>query len=224
MVTRFKDEYMPTAVLGYPARVAPRWSTGLAQSDSGAEVADQRWSHPLRSIQIPEGVRDHVTFEALKAHWLVMAGPASTFPWRDPTDFATADLEAINQAPTLSRTDQAIATGDGATRTFQLKKTYTRGAETYARNIFLPVESEVLIGVDGSDPTTLSPALTPTITRYGGTVTFDIAPGVGQAITWGGLFDLEVRFEADDTFDGVMRSYAASGFADVPLQEVRFCG
>lgn len=222
-MTRFKDVYIASKVIGYPARVSPRFSTDLATSDSGAEQANQNWENALRSIICPEGVRDQVTFEALKAHWLVMRGPAFTFPFRDPTDFASVDLTYVNVAPTTSRTDQPLGTGDGITRHFQLVKRYTSGGETYDREIYLPVTSTIEIGVDGVDPAALSPALVATVSRYGGLVTFDTAPGVGDILTWGGLFDIEVRYEGDDVFDGIMRTFHAAGFADIPLQEVRFC-
>ena len=224
-MTRFKDEYIPSAVLGYPARVAPRFSTDLAQSDSGSEQANRNWTNPLRSVSIPEGVRDQATFESLKAHWLVMGGPAHTFPFRDPTDFASVALTRINHAPTLSRIDQPLSpgTGDGFNRTFQLIKRYTVGSQTYDRTIYLPVVSSILLGVNGVDPSAASPALVATVTRYAGTVTFDIAPDPGDLLTWGGLFDIETRYEGDDVFDGIMRTFGVAGFADVPLQEVRFC-
>lgn len=223
MVARFKDVYLNSKIVGYPTRVAPNFSTDLAKSDSGSEQANRHWQHPLRSIVLPEGVRDHATFEALKSHWLVMAGPFHTFPFRDPTDFASVALTKVNTEPVVSRTDQSLGTGDGLTRVFQLKKRYTAGGETYDRIIHYPVTSSILIGVDGVDPAALSPALTATVAREGGTVTFDVAPDAATVLTWGGLFDLQVSFEGDDVFDGVMRTYGADGFADILLREVRYC-
>lgn len=223
MVARFKDVYLNSRIVGYPTSVAPNFSTDLAESDSGAEQANQHWQHPKRSIIVPQGVRDHATFEALKAHWLVMRGPFHTFPFRDPTDFASVDLTTVNTIPIVSRTDQALGTGDGFTRFFQLTKRYTVGGETYDRVIRYPVVSTILIGINGADPTSLSPALTATVDRESGEVEFDVAPPAASTLTWGGLFDLQVRFEADDVFDGIMRTYQASGFADVPLREVRYC-
>ena len=223
MSGRFKDVYLNSKVMGYPAIISPLFSTDISASDSGAEQANQQWSDPLRRISLTDGIRDHDTFEALKAHWLVMRGPAFTFPWRDPTDFASVDLGAVNQVPTVSRTDQSLGTGDGFNRFFSLAKTYTVGSETYSRSIRFPVVSTILIGVDGVDPSTLSPALTATVSREGGQVEFDVPPDNGAALTWGGLFDLQVRFEADDSFEGIMRTYGVSGFADIPLNEVRYC-
>lgn len=229
-MTRFVDTYLPDTIPGYPAEVAPMFSTQLTQVDSGDEEANQRWTHALRSVSIPSGVRDHDSFEALKDHWLVMAGPARTFPFRDPTDFASAPLATVNTTPVIAFDDCSIGVGDGVTKDFQLTKRYTRGSTTYDRVINFPIVSSVLIGMAEpaspahiASPSLFSPALTWTVTRYGGVVSFNIAPEEGVLISAGFLFDIQVRFEADDTFRGIMRTFGVSGFADIPLQEVRYC-
>lgn len=201
------------------------FSTQIAAVDSGAEQANQRWIDPIRDISIPAGVRDHATFEAIKRHWLAMGGPAKTWPWRDPLDFASVDLAAPNAAPTTSSTDQVIGTGDGSTVAFQLKKAYDVGspATPYSRDIQFPVTSTVEVAIDGVDPTTLSPAITWGVSRLGGVVTFSSPPGNGLSVTAGFLFDVQVRFADDETFRGIMRTYGVDGFADIPLKEVRYC-
>ena len=222
-MARFIDEYLPSRVVGYPVDVGPMFATQITQVDSGAEQANSRWLHPLRQISIPSGVRDADTFNDVLAHWLIMRGPAKTFPWRDPTDFASVPLTKVNHAPTLSRLDQLIGTGNGVTTTFQLTKTYTVGAQTYTRNIHFPVASSVLVAVNGVDPATLSPAISWTVSRPGGVITFGSPPGVGDVIRAGFLFDLNVRYDDDETFRGIMRTFGVNGFADIPLQEVRYC-
>lgn len=225
-MTRFVDEYLPARIPGYPVDVGPAFSTQITAVDSGSEQANQRWANPLRSISIPQGVRDQDSANDLLAHWLIMRGPAKTFPWRDPTDFASIPLQFPNTvpaSPAISRTDADIGTGDGLTTQFQLKKQYTVGAQTYERDVFLPVVSSVLVGVDGLAPADVSPALSATVSRYGGIITFNAAPAPGAVITAGFLFDLLVRYESDDTYRGVLRTYGVSGFADVPLMEVRYC-
>lgn len=230
MMARFIDEYISSRVVGYPVQVGPRFSTQITAVDSGDEQANRRWQHPLRTINIPEGVRDHETFEDLKDHWFIMGGPAHTFPWRDPTDFASVRLDTINEAPTIAIDDQPLGTGDGLTREFQLVKRYQVGANTYDRNIEFPVASSVIIGIaEPGSPLSVvaledfSPAITFTVSRPGGIVTFSSAPPAGCTLTAGFLFDIQVRYESDDTFAGIMRTFGVSGFADIPLMEVRYC-
>lgn len=219
-MTRFVDKYLGSRIQGWPVEIAPMTSTQISRVDSGAEQANQRWADPLREISLPSGVRDHATFETLKAHWLVMAGPARTWPFRDATDFASVELDIPNVEPTISHTDQPLGTGDGVTTRFQLVKRYDLGspATPYDRIIRFPVAASVLIGVNGVN----TPAGW-TVAREGGWVDFAVAPTNGAVLTAGFLFDIQVRFESDDTFRSVFRTYGVSGFADIPLREVLFC-
>lgn len=219
-MARFVDQYAPLEMNSFNWVSAPRFSTQITQADSGSEQANRRWQHPLRRFINPQGVRTHDVFEAVKAHWLVMGGPAQTWPLRDPTDFASVDLTAMNTVPTITALDQLIGTGNGVTTQFQLSKTYTRGAQTYQRDIHLPVTSSVLVAVNG---TPVTPSGNWSVSRYGGVITFNSPPTNGHAIRAGFLFDCEVRFESDDAFEGIVRSYQVAGFADVPLVEVRPC-
>lgn len=219
MADRFIDVYLDDCVPGYPAFSSPRWSTRIAIVDSGAEQVNQRWEHPLHQFTLPEAVREHNVFEAIHDHWMVMRGPVHTFPFRDPLDFASVSLAAPNTAPVVSGTDQVIGTGDGVAKAFQLTKTYTRGPETYVRNIFHPVISTVVVTVDNAPP-----ASSFSVDRLTGIVTFDTAPASGEVVRAGYLYDVEVRFESDEAFDGIVRTFGLGGFADITLMEVRPCG
>lgn len=222
-MTRFRDVYLDEQVPGYPCISSPRWSTMITQVDSGAEHVNQRWEHPLHVYTLPEAVREHETFEALHDHWMIMRGPAYTFPFRDPLDFASVPLEQPNTEPVIDGTDQIIGTGDGATMVFQLYKTYSRGGFTYTRPIYHPVVDSVVVTVNNVDSTALSPTMTFTVSRTTGEITFSYPPSAGAIIRAGFLFDVEVRFESDDSFDGMVRTYSVSGFADLTLYEIRPC-
>lgn len=234
-MSRFVDVYLDRCVPGYPCISSPRWSTAIAQVDSGAERANQRWQHPLYRFTLPEAVREHRVYEALRDHWLVMRGPLHTFPFRDPLDFASAPLVHPNQVPTITGMDQQIGIGDGARLEFQLQKTYARGAQAYTRPIYHPLVATVVLTVNGLAPSAYRrpgtggpsepPAefLTFTVDRLTGIVTTSFPPSPGHIVRAGFLYDVEVRFETDESFDGVLRDYNASGFADLQLIEVRPC-
>lgn len=223
-MTGFVDVYMDECVPGYPVFASPRWSTEIVVVDSGDEQVNQRWSHPLHRYTLPEAVRSMEVFNAIRDHWLVMRGPAYRWPFRDPLDFASVALTSPNTEPAVTPFDQALGTGDGVTQTFQLRKLYVRGVQSYTRTITLPVVSTIRIG---EDPIGIPPAAEVlsgfTVDRDAGTVFFTVAPAVGSVLTWGGYFDVPVRFEADDSFDGIVRTFGIGGFADITLLETRNC-
>lgn len=217
----FLDSYMPEKVPGYPCVSAPRFKTTIQMNAGGNERRNQEWEHPLHSFTMPEGIRDWTTVSALSDMWKITKGPYKSFPWRDPLDFSSGALTVPNPAtdPVPTMLDQILGTGDGFTDSFQLVKRYTYGGETYDRTIHLPVLSTVVI----SDNGVLVPSSDYTVSRPGGIVTFDTPPLNGHALKAGFLFDCEVRFESDDVFEGILRTWQAGGFADLTLVEVRPC-
>ena len=221
-MSRFRDIYLPFGAVGFGFSAGPRFSTTIVSVSSGQEQANQNWANPLRRFVCPEAVRDQETFEAVQAHFLAMRGPFYTFPLRDRLDFASAPLPAANVEPVTTPTDQPLGTGDGFTRRFQLVKEYTASGamvETYTRPVRLPVLASIQVGVNGG----VASPVGYTVEREGGIVEFDTAPDPGDVLTWGGLFDVNVRFEADDSFDGMVRTYQVSGFADMTLLEIPLC-
>lgn len=218
----FLDIYMPDAVPGYPCISAPQTKTTIQVNAGGSERRNQEWEHPLHRFILPEALaREWSVVEELKKHWLITKGPYYSFAWRDPLDFSSDDLDAPNPEtdPIPTETDQALGTGDGFTDSFQLMKRYTYGGHTYDRLIHLPVLSTVVVADDGALVSSSDYA----VSRSGGIVTFDTPPANGHALTAGFLFDVEVRFEADDVFESILRTWQAGGFADLTLIEVRPC-
>jgi uncharacterized protein (TIGR02217 family) len=221
----FLDIYMPDEVPGYPCVSAPRTKTTIQVTAGGNERRNQEWQHPLHRFVLPEAIaRNWGVVEDLKKHWLITRGPYYSFPWQDPLDKASCDLLCANELEAdviarISRSDQFVALGDGFTDSFQLVKTYSRDSEDYSRDIHLPVLSTVLVAIDGVlvDPANY------TVSRPGGIITFDTPPADNATITAGFLFDVEVRFESDDAFESLVRTWQVGGFADLTLIEVRPC-
>jgi len=226
MTRRFVDLYLDRQVPGFPCYSSPKFSNTITAAAGGDENVNRNWQHPLHTFRLPNAIREHATYEAVHDHWLIMGGDEATWPFRDPLDFASCPLTEANVEPDFTGSDQVLGVGDGLTRTFQLAKTYSRGGYDYTRPIYLPVLASLLILVNGVAYDSLSAPGGPytlAITRPGGAVTFTPALGNGVTATWGGLFDVITRFEASDSFDGIVQSYLVSGFGDLTLQEVRNC-
>lgn len=224
MSGQFVDIYLPPQVPGYPCIVSPVTSTTITEASSGDEGRNKNWRHPLRTIKLPAAqAREWPVIDALQTHFLVTGGPFNSWAFRDPFDFASCALLGPNEpgATVLARVrglDQAFGTGDGLTRTFQLTKTYARGAApAYVRPIGLPLLSSLVILDAGAA------AGSHVVSRPGGVVTFDDAPLDGHALTWGGLFDIPVRFEADDSLDAVVAAFVVAGASELNLREARLC-
>jgi uncharacterized protein (TIGR02217 family) len=223
-MARFQDVYTPPEMPGWPCTSTPRTSTLIVEVDSGDEQVNRRWQHPLRRFTMPEAVRDMNIFEAVRDHFLVMGGPAHTWPFRDPLDFASRALAQPNVPPAVGFSDQVIGNGNGATTNFQLIKTYKSGAFSYARTITLPVIASVVVSIDDKPLAAHVPPLTFTVTRPGGVITFaGGAPHPGGVIKAGFLFDCEVRFESDDALEAIAQAIGLGGYADLTLVEVRHC-
>ena len=224
----FIDSPIPLTVMAYPFTSSPRWSTNITQVDNGSEHRNQNWQHPLHRFNAPEAIRCQEDLEAVKDMWMALAGPADSFPFRDPLDFASRRLVIANEVPPTGPTDQFLGVGDGLTREFQLQKVYQFGSKTYERLIYLPVVDSIQVAMNAlpvgtPDPTLPGGPYTFEVERRGGIVRFTPAPAEDVILTWGGLFDVECRFEQDDSFDALVRAYGVTGFADLTFVEIRPC-
>lgn len=104
-------------------------------------------------------------------------------------------------------------------------KVYRFGADSFSRSISLPVVASVLVSLNGHDPGAGSDGgpYTFAISRPGGVVTFSSPPPAGLPVRAGFFYDVPVRFEADDTFDGIVQTYKIAGFSDLTFVEERAC-
>lgn len=225
----FIDAYPPPAIMKFGFISSPRFSTSITAVASGAENRNQNWAHPLHRFVAPDAIECHEDLVALHNMWMVTKGPLHTFPFRDPLDFASRDLLAADVAPTIGPTDQLLGIGNGLVTDFRLVRAYEFGGETYERRIYRPVVDSVLVAMNALPPTTLPIGGLPggpytfEVDRETGTITFDPPVANGVVVTAGFLFDVEARFEADDSYDGIVRSWRVSGHADLTFFEVRPC-
>lgn len=217
-MARFKDVYLDRRIPSYPIIASPRWNTDLITMSGGGEAANQNWHQPFYQFILPEAVRSMEIYDTVMAHWMVMCGPAYTFPFRNPLDFASQSLTAPSLVPNILPTDQVIGTGDGLRLNFQITKKYQRGSHTHYREIYLPVVNTVRVAIGGIEQ--LSGW---SVNRGTGIITFSVPPVDGAAVTCGYLYDENVRFESDDSFDAIARSYGIAGYSDLTFVQVPIC-
>jgi uncharacterized protein (TIGR02217 family) len=211
---RFPDD------IGYGSSGGPTYKTGVLVMASGREKRNIAWSQARHQYDVAYGVQSIAQLDALLEFFHAVRGRAHSFRFKDFSDFHTATpsghASGGGPATAPTATDQNIGTGDGADKIWQMTKTYTAGALSLERTISKPVSGTVLVAVNAVTQTETTHY---TIDYTTGIITFVTAPPVDEAITWGGQFDVPVRFDVDmleTTLDHFLH-----GSTRVPLVEVR---
>lgn len=153
------------------SRFGPVYSTAKARNLGGFEVSNQNWAMPLYEGDVMQGARNQAQLDDLLAFFHGVAGMHNGFRFKNFNDYtATGAQGTVVQ---LSAT------------TWQMYKTYTYGALSFARKISKPIAGSVIAG--------------------GGSYTVDTTTGIITVIgspsfdptSWTGEFDFPVRFDID---------------------------
>jgi uncharacterized protein (TIGR02217 family) len=190
----------------------PERTTEIVTLASGREHRNSRFADSRRRYDAGLGVRTLDALHAVLAFFEERRGRLYGFRFRDRVD-CRSGLPSADPGPT----DQALGTGDGASATFALAKTYGDTFAPYRRVIAKPVADSVRVAVSGleveRDCFTLD-AATGLVTFAAGAV-----PPPGAAITAGFLFDVPVRFDTDAlTVD--LAAFEAGEVPKIPLIEI----
>lgn len=179
--------------------------TEITTLASGFERRSTPWAQGRRRYLIGAGLRSLDDMAELTAFFEARRGRLHGFRFRDFADFKSG----APGAP-VTPLDQAIGSGDGAERRFQLCKIY--GDQT--RVIAKPVEGSVRLAVAGAETTAFA------LNAATGQVTLATAPPQGATVTAGFVFDVPVRFDAD-RMEVTLESFSAGRMLAMPLIEVR---
>lgn len=245
----FQNVLFPTDI-SYRSSGGPGWRTTILENDSGTEVAISKWDTPRGIYNAVKAVQTQQQLTQLIAFARVMDGAASSWRYKDWTDYAsTADgLVPLSANPFADQDqraaavaalgDQPIGVGNGSNKTFRLLKTYqyTSGTVTLSKTrvITKPVVGSVLIGVEGILATETSHY---TIDYSTGIVTFNNAITLDEVVTAGYEFDVPCRFGEEFDANGLPAQITAFNQMDlvggipilekkdtVPTDEQRFPG
>ncbi len=200
----------------FPLDVALRGSGGPSRMTeivtlaSGREHRNSRWADSRRRYDAGLGIRTLDALHAVLAFFEERRGRLYGFRYRDRVDHLSGPPSRA-----IAAGDQPLGTGDGATRVFQLAKTYGDGPLPYRRTIAKPVAESVRVAVSG---VALAPAAF-TCDATTGRVTLGTAPPAGAPVTAGFAFDVPVRFDSDDlSID--LAAFSAGEIPKVPLIEI----
>lgn len=202
----------------FPLDVALRGSGGptrlteIVTLASGREHRNSRWADSRRRYDAGFGIRTLDALHAVLSFFEERRGRLYGFRYRDRVDSRSGPPSRA-----IAATDQFLGLGDGATRDFQLAKTYGTGPAPYRRVIAKPVAESVRVAVNGI----AVPPAQVSCDASTGRLTFaaDAVPGAGLRVTAGFSFDVPVRFDTDDlTID--LSAFSAGEIPKVPLIEI----
>lgn len=204
----FDDVRFPTRI-SRGSSGGPERRTEIVVTGSGAEERNSRWAHSRRRYNAGFGVTSLDDIHTVVAFFEERRGRLHGFRWKDHADFTSGRPGRPVQAG-----DQAIGTGDGSQRAFQLVKRYGAGLRDYVRPITKPVAGSVRIAVAGQEVAGFS------LDRLTGVVTLAVPPPTGAPVTAGFEFDVPVRFDTDEL--RINLSHVAAGdIPDIPIVEIR---
>jgi len=191
----------------------PQRNTEIVTMGSGREERNTRWAHSRRRYDAGYGIKTLEALSQVVAFFEERRGQLYGFRWRDRLDQSSGVPGAA-----ISPLDQVIGTGDGASATFSLTKTYGGLYAPYARPIEKPVTGSVRVAVAGNELGAAQFSVDDTsgvVTILPGSI-----PASGEAVTAGFLFDVPVRFDTD-YLEVDLAAFAAGAIPKIPLIEIR---
>jgi uncharacterized protein (TIGR02217 family) len=208
----FHEVQFPTNI-SYGSEGGPGFNTNVIETDSGAEQRVARWANPRHTYEAGYTVRTQTDLAAVKEFYVARQGALNGFRFKDWLDFTT-NADGFGST---THNDCQIGIGDGSETQFQLVKTYVSGAITRTRKITKPVSGTVAIGID-----TVDQGSGWSVNLTTGIVTFDTAPANLEVITWGGEFDVPVRFgeSADRALAATIEHFEEGSIPNIPLVEL----
>jgi uncharacterized protein (TIGR02217 family) len=204
------DEEVFPEDISYGSRGGPGWKTEIVTQSNGYETRNGLWSRSLAKYDIKYGVRSAADSYTVLQFFNAQRGRLRGFRYLDHADCTSRGAKPSG----YGAADQGIGTGDGATTSFQLVKTYANGGGApYVRAIIKPIA--VRISVAGAE---LTSGWTCNLTT--GVVVFASAPSAGASIAAGYQFHVPVRFDSDElslSFD----HFNAFDISSIPLIELK---
>lgn len=164
--------------IAYGATGGPEFATSVVATASGYEQRNINWSSARGRWDVASGLKKQTQLDMLISFFRARKGRAHGFRFKDWTDYKA--------------TGQAIGTGDGTSKIFQLSRTYLSGGSTDVRTITKPVAGTVKIYLAG-----VLQASGWSVNTTTGVITFTTAPGNGVAVSADYEFDVPVRFDTD---------------------------
>ena len=176
----------------------PEYRVVITRRSSGVEKRNRSWAYPLAKIIVTMGPRLEAEIQEVLEFYHAVGGQAMGFRVKDYTDYKSC---FVGLDPTSADQPQ-VDLGGGI---YQLTKRYQFGVDednqpvTQDRAIYKPVNGTIVLS-------------------GGGTIDYATGQVTGGGGTWGGEFDLPMRFDSGFPIEVVDQRIESVQFA---LQELR---
>jgi len=166
----------------------PMYSVTVIERASGIETRNRNWSRPLTRYTATVGPRVQAEIQEALEFYHAVGGRAYGFRFRDPVDYLSCRVgetpSALDQPMILDATQSPDA--------YQLCKDYVAGSNSQRREIYKPVQGTILVADNGTQKTETTHY---TVDYTTGLVVLNFTPS--GTLTWGGEFDVPVRFDSE---------------------------
>jgi uncharacterized protein (TIGR02217 family) len=182
----------------------PEYRVVITRRASGVEKRNRGWLRPLVKLTVTVGPRNEADIQVLLEFWHACGGQARAFRVKDHADYKSCQVQLT---PTVL--DQPLVEIPDSPGIYQLTKRYQYGVDENGdpvyqdRDIYKPVSGTVLLS-------------------GGGTVDYTNGTVIGSSGgTWGGEFDVPMRFDSNFPIELENQRIESVTFA---LTEVRMRG
>ncbi len=187
----------------------PIYAVSVVERASGIETRNRLWSRPLHRYTAVVGPRAEDDVQEVLQFYHAVGGRAYGFRFKDGADYMSCK---VGQLPT--KDDQPLYLDPTASpAAYQLVKEYTYGSLVQQREIYKPVAGTIMIADSGVEKVE---GVDYTIDYSTGLVELLFAP-VGF-LSWGGEFDVPVRFDSELPVELVDKQIQSASFV---LKELR---
>lgn len=189
----------------------PMYAVSVVERAGGTETRNRIWSRPLHRYTATVGPRVEADIAEALEFYHAVGGTAYAFRFKDPVDYLSCRL---GTAPTATDQPLLLRT-DVSPDAYQLVKRYTAGILVQEREVYKPVSGTILVA-DGGSP--LVENTDYTIDYTTGLLTMLTTPS--GALTWGGEFDVPVRFDSGFPVEVLNLRIQSASFTLKELREI----
>lgn len=208
-MARLLELIFPTP-LSYGTSTIPTYSTRIVGSGTGWEQRNGNWQSTLVRGDAAMVVKSQGELDELFNFFHVVRGMLEAFQYKD-----WGDYKSVGAYDDIAFGDQVIlASAVGGETTLDLIKTYQEGTYSTVRTITQPVESTVLVGVNGVE---LIQGVG--FTMVDGQVVLTDPLVAGDSVTSGYEYNIPARFDSDELSTS-LEAYMLNN-TTVPIVEIR---